>query len=126
MPGPMPEYDPNNIFAKIIRNEIPCDKVFEDDHVLAFRDINPVASTHILVIPKGPYVSMDDFSAKASAEEQAAFIKAIGHVAREDGIAEGGYRVLANIGENGRQEVPHLHMHVIGGRDVGPMIQRQG
>ncbi|MBV6633986.1 MAG: histidine triad nucleotide-binding protein [Alphaproteobacteria bacterium] len=120
----MSAYDENNIFAKILRAEIPCDKVFEDDHVLAFRDINPVAPTHILVIPKGAYVSMDDFSANASAEEQAAFIAAIGHVAREDGVAQGGYRVLANIGENGRQEVPHLHMHVIGGRDVGPMIQR--
>ncbi|MEM6903629.1 MAG: HIT domain-containing protein, partial [Pseudomonadota bacterium] len=95
----MPDYDPNNIFAKILRGEIPCDKVFEDDHVLAFRDINPVAPTHILVIPKGAYVSVDDFSAKASAEEQAAFISAIGHVARQAGLAEAGYRILANIGD---------------------------
>jgi Diadenosine tetraphosphate (Ap4A) hydrolase and other HIT family hydrolases len=119
-----PAYDDNNIFAKILRGEIPCDKVFEDDHVLAFRDISPVRPTHILVIPKGRYVSMDDFSANASDAEMAAFVRAIGHVAREDGVAADGYRILANIGEHGRQEVPHLHVHVIGGDDAGPMITR--
>jgi len=117
-------YDNQNIFAKIIRGEIPCDKVFEDDHVLAFNDINPARPVHILVIPKGPYESMDDFSAKASADEQAAFIKAIGHVAREAGVADSGYRVISNTGEHGHQEVPHLHIHVLGGAFSGPMVKR--
>ena len=120
----MPAYDPNNIFAKILRGEIPCDKVFEDDHVLAFRDISPVRPTHILVIPKGEYVSMDDFSANASDAEMAAYVRAIGQVARDAGVAGDGYRILANIGTHGRQEVPHLHVHVIGGADTGPMITR--
>ena len=119
-----PAYDDNNIFAKILRGEIPCDKVFEDDHVLAFRDINPVRPTHILVIPKGAYVSMDDFSAKASEAEIAAFVRAIGHVAREAGVDTDGYRVIANIADHGGQEVPHLHAHVIGGAPVGPMVAR--
>ena len=119
-----PAYDDNNIFAKILRGEIPCDKVFEDDHVLAFRDISPVRPTHILVIPKGRYVSMDDFSAKASDTEMAAFVRAIGHVARQAGVAADGYRIVANIAAHGRQEVPHLHIHVIGGADTGPMITR--
>ncbi|MEO0392940.1 MAG: histidine triad nucleotide-binding protein [Pseudomonadota bacterium] len=118
----MSPYDPNNIFAKILRGEIPCDKVFENDHVLAFRDINPVRPTHILVIPKGAYVSMDDFTANASDAEIAAFTRAIGHVARQAGVAEDGYRVIANIGNHGGQEVPHLHAHVIGGAPAGAMI----
>lgn len=118
-------YDENNIFAKILRAEIPCTKVFEDEHVLAFRDINPLAPSHVLVIPKGPYVSMEDFTAKASDAELAAFTRAIGTVVRQEGLAEGGFRVVANAGIHGRQEVPHLHMHVLGGADVGPMIQRK-
>lgn len=117
-------YDNNNVFAKILRGEIPCKKVYEDEHTLAFHDINPQAPVHVLVIPKGAYVSMEDFSAKASVAEQAAFVSAIGHVARQLGVVEGGYRVLANHGRDGHQEVPHLHMHVFGGRDLGPMIGR--
>lgn len=121
----MADYDSSNIFARILRGEIPCDKVHEDDHVLAFRDIRPQAATHILVIPKGDYVSMDDFTARASDDELAAFLRAVGLVARQAGVAEDGYRVIANIGENGRQEVQHLHMHVLGGTDVGPMLSRR-
>jgi histidine triad (HIT) family protein len=117
-------YDDNNIFAKILRGEIPCKKIYEDDHTLAFHDINPQAPVHVLVIPKGSYVSMEDFSTKASAAEQAAFIRAIGLVARQLGVVDGGYRVLANHGRDGHQEVPHLHMHIFGGRDLGPMIGR--
>lgn len=117
-------YDDKNIFAKILRGEIPCKKVYEDEHTLAFHDINPQAPVHVLVIPKGAYVSMEDFSAKASATEQAAFIRAIGQVARQMGVVDGGFRVLANHGRDGHQEVPHLHMHVFGGRDLGPMIGR--
>tara|TARA_X000000368_G_scaffold116791_2_gene91204 strand:+ start:20688 stop:21065 length:378 start_codon:yes stop_codon:yes gene_type:complete len=121
----MTAYDDNNIFAKILRGEIPCDKVLENDHVLAFRDIAPVRPTHVLVIPKGQYVSMDDFTARASDAEMAAFVRAIGDVARLDGIEGDGYRILSNIGKHGRQEVPHLHVHVIGGDDVGPMISKR-
>jgi diadenosine tetraphosphate (Ap4A) HIT family hydrolase len=115
-------YDPNNIFARILRGEIPCKKVFEDQHVLAFHDINPQTPTHILVIPKGAYASFDDFSAKASADEIAAFIRAVGQIARDQGLAEPGYRILSNIGGHGHQEVPHLHIHIFGGRPLGRMI----
>ena len=117
-------YDNSNVFAKILRGEIPCKKVYEDEHTLAFHDINPQAPVHVLVIPKGAYVSMEDFSAKASPAEQAAFVRAIGHVARELGLVEAGYRVLANHGRDGHQEVPHLHMHIFGGRALGPMLSR--
>jgi diadenosine tetraphosphate (Ap4A) HIT family hydrolase len=116
-------YDPENIFAKILRGEIPCDKVFEDDHALAFRDINPQTPTHILVIPKGAYVSSDDFTANASEAELAGFLRAVGHVARAAGLAEPGYRMLANHGRDGHQEVPHFHVHVFGGKDLGRMIK---
>jgi len=115
-------YDPTNIFARILRGEIPCTTVFEDEHALAFRDIAPQAPIHVLVIPKGAYVSWDDFSAKAPAEEIAGFIRAVGHVARELGLVEPGYRLLANVGVNGGQEVPHLHVHLFGGRPLGVMI----
>lgn len=117
-------YDDTNIFARILRGELPCRKVYEDDHVLAFDDINPLAPTHVLVIPKGPYVSWDDFSEKASDVELAAFVRAAGRVAREAGLVGGGYRVLANTGRNGGQEVPHLHIHIFGGRPLGPMLAR--
>ena len=117
-------YDDQNIFAKIIRGEIPCDKVYEDEHVLAFNDIAPRSPTHILVIPKNAYVSYADFSANASAEEIAAFVRAVGHIAREKGLDEPGYRILANHGRDGRQEVPHFHLHIFGGADCGPMIKR--
>ena len=116
-------YDDSNIFACILRGEIPCDKVYEDDHVLAFRDINPQTPTHVLVIPKGAYVSFDDFSEQASETEIAAFVRAAGRIARDLGLAEPGYRVLANHGRDGRQEVPHFHLHIFGGQDCGRMIK---
>jgi diadenosine tetraphosphate (Ap4A) HIT family hydrolase len=118
-------YDRNNVFARILRGEIPCNKVYENEHVLAFRDINPQAPTHILVIPKGEYVSLNDFSEKASDAEMAALLRALGRVAREAGIAESGYRILANNGAAAHQEVPHFHLHVFGGRDLGGMLPRQ-
>jgi diadenosine tetraphosphate (Ap4A) HIT family hydrolase len=117
-------YDDQNIFAKILRGEIPCNKVYEDEWALAFHDIAPQAPVHVLVVPKGAYVSWDDFAAKASAEEIAGFVRAIGHIARENGLVEPGYRVLANVGAHGGQEVPHLHFHLFGGRPLGPMIAR--
>ena len=116
-------YDDNNIFARILRGEIPCDKVLETDHSLAFRDINPQTPTHILVIPKGAYVNMDDFSAKASDAEMADFVRAVGDVARRAGVVESGYRILANNGEDAHQEVPHLHIHVFAGKNLGRMIK---
>jgi diadenosine tetraphosphate (Ap4A) HIT family hydrolase len=117
-------YDDHNIFARILRGELPCGKVYEDEHVLAFNDINPLAPTHILVIPKGRYVSWDDFSAKASDEEVTAFVRAVGRIARKAGLVEDGYRLLANTGQNSGQEVPHLHVHVFAGRPLGPMLAR--
>ena len=121
---PTAPYDDNNIFAKILRGEIPCSRVYEDDHALAFHDINPQAPTHVLVIPKGRYVSWDDFSATAPDSEIAGFIRAVGEVARAAGLVEPGYRLLANIGHNGHQEVPHLHVHIFGGQALGPMLSR--
>ena len=118
-------YDRDNVFARILRGEIPCKKAYEDPHVLAFHDINPQSPTHILVIPKGEYVSLDDFSEKASAEEMAALIRALGRLAREQGVAETGYRILANNGAAAHQEVPHFHVHLFGGRDLGGMLPRQ-
>lgn len=117
-------YDDQNIFAKILRGEIPNRTVYEDEWALAFHDINPQAPIHILVIPKGAYVSWDDFSAKASEAEIAGFIRAIGHVAREQGLVAPGYRLLANAGINSHQEVPHLHVHLFGGKALGPMLLR--
>lgn len=117
-------YDDGNIFAKILRGEIPCKKVFENDHVLAFHDINPMAPVHVLVIPKGAYVSMDDFTAKASGSEIEAFFRAVGEVARELDVAESGYRLIANTGQHGHQEVPHLHIHIFGGAQLGSMIKK--
>jgi len=117
-------YDDGNIFARILRGELPSKKVYEDEHVLAFHDINPLAPTHILVIPKGAYVSWDDFSKNASDEEIAALVRASGGIAREAGLVESGYRVLANTGPNSGQEVPHLHLHIFAGRRLGPMLAR--
>ncbi|MFM2301858.1 MAG: hypothetical protein RLZZ84_1594 [Pseudomonadota bacterium] len=119
-------YDDQNIFAKILRGEIPCKTVYEDDWALAFHDINPQAPLHVLVIPKGAYVSWDDFSATAPADAIAGFIRAVGAVAREAGLVEPGYRLLANIGQDGHQEVPHLHVHIFAGRPLGPMLARVG
>lgn len=118
-------YDRNNIFARILRGEIPCKKVYEDEHVLAFDDISARAPTHVLVIPKGEYVSLDDFSERASAEEIAALMRALGRIARERGIAATGYRILSNTGPDGHQEVPHFHVHLVGGRDLGAMLPQR-
>ena len=117
-------YDDRNIFARILRGEIPNSTVYEDDHALAFHDINPQALVHILVIPKGHYVSWDDFTARASDSEITGFIRAVGHVARESGLVAPGYRLLSNIGGDGRQEVPHLHVHIFGGQSLGAMLTR--
>jgi len=117
-------YDDSNVFARVLRGEIPSKRVYEDEFALAFHDINPLAPTHILVIPKGPYVSWDDFSAKASEPEIVGFVRAVGRVAREAGAVESGYRLLANTGLNSGQEVPHLHVHIFAGRPLGPMLPR--
>ena len=119
-------YDKNNIFAKILRGEIPCKKVYENDHVLAFHDVSPQKKIHVLVIPKGEYINLDDFTSKASEKEIVGLIKGIGTVAQKIGVSEvvkgGGYRSLVNVGENGGQEVPHLHFHIFGGEKVGKMV----
>jgi len=115
-------YDDQNIFAKILRGEIPSNRVYDDAFAIAFHDINPQAPTHLLVIPKGAYVSWDDFSARAGDAEIAGFIRAVGTVARAAGLVEPGYRLLANIGQHGHQEVPHLHVHIFGGRPLGAML----
>lgn len=118
----MSAYDENNIFAKILRGEIPCDKVYEDDHVLAFNDIAPKAPVHILVIPKGPYVSIDDFGVRAPAEEIKALFTAVDKIVAAQGLKAKGFRTIANTGLNGGQEVPHFHLHILGGRAIGPMV----
>ncbi len=118
----LPPYDDQNIFARILRGEIPSKKVFEDEWALAFHDINPQAPTHVLVIPKGPYCSFADFSAGASAEEITGFFRAVGKVARDLGMEAPGYRMLANMGAHGGQEVPHFHVHLFAGRPLGRMI----
>jgi len=117
-----PIYDDENIFAKILRGEIPCNKVDECDHTLSFHDIQPQAPVHVLVIPKGPYVNMTDFSEKAPPEAQAAYIAALGRVAKMVGVAEDGYRLITNTGTNGHQDVPHLHVHIMGGQPLGRMM----
>ena len=115
-------YNQNNIFAKILRKEIPCKKVFENDFVLAFHDINPQKKIHVLVIPKKNYVNLDDFNQKASEKEIVELSKAISHVAKLVGVSNQGYRTLANIGSDGGQEVPHLHFHIFGGEKIGKMV----
>jgi len=115
-------YDDSNIFARVLRGEIPSNRIYEDEFAYAFPDINPAAPTHILVIPKGRYVSWDDFSAKASDAEIAGFVRAVGKVAREAGAVERGYRLLANTGPDSHQQVPHLHVHIFAGRPLGPML----
>jgi len=115
-------YDPNNIFAKILRGEIPCKKFYEDEFVLAFPDISPKAPVHVLVIPKGPYADHQDFAARATDKEIVGFERAVGKVAQMAGAAASGYRLIANCGANAHQEVPHYHVHVLGGRALGPML----
>ena len=119
-----PVYDDQNIFARILRGEVPCDKIDECSHTLSFADIQPQAPVHILVIPKGPYVDIADFAAYATAEEQVAFVAALGRAAQQAGLAETGFRLIANTGQNGHQDVPHLHMHILGGEPLGPMRPR--
>jgi len=119
-------YDPENIFAKILRGEISANKVYENEHALAFYDINPQAPVHVLVIPKGAYVSMDDFTATASNEEISSFFQAVGETARKLDLVQDGYRILANHGRQAHQEVPHFHVHIFGGRPLGPMLARGG
>jgi diadenosine tetraphosphate (Ap4A) HIT family hydrolase len=115
-------YDSNNTFAKIIRGEIPGMKVFEDDEVLAIEDISPAAPVHVLVMPKGDYVSFDDFARRAGPEAQAHFFKAITEVARKTGLEKSGYRLIANHGADASQSVPHFHVHIIGGRSLGALL----
>ncbi|MDR6848525.1 diadenosine tetraphosphate (Ap4A) HIT family hydrolase [Sphingomonas sp. BE270] len=117
-------YDDQNVFAKILRGEIPATRLYEDDYALAFPDINPQSPTHILVIPKGAYVSWDDFSARASDAEITGFVRAVGKVARDAGLVAPGYRLLANSGTDSHQEVPHLHVHIFAGRALGPLLAR--
>ena len=117
-------YDDNNIFARILRGEISSTKVYEDDHVLAINDIHPQAPVHILVMPKGKYVSFDDFSAKASDAEIAAFNRAVGRIAREAGVGKSGYRLIFNHGPDSLSEVPHLHAHILGGKVMGVLVSR--
>lgn len=115
-------YDRNNIFAKILRGDIPCKKILENDYALAFYDINPAAPTHALVIPKGAYVSFADFATKASNEEITMFIRTVGQVAQLLGAVEDGFRLISNAGSNGGQEVPHFHVHILAGRPLGRMV----
>jgi diadenosine tetraphosphate (Ap4A) HIT family hydrolase len=115
-------YDTNNVFARILRGEIPCKKLLETEHSLAFPDINPQAPTHILVIPKGAYIDFDDFSARASGAEIADYVQAVGAMARQAGVVEAGYRLISNCGVHSHQEVPHLHTHILAGRPLGPML----
>ena len=121
---PREPYDDQNVFAKILRGELPCTKVYEDEWTLAFNDIAPLAPVHILVIPKGPYVSWDDFTAKASDAEITGFVRAIGQIARDNDLVDEGFRLLANTGRNSGPEIPHLHVHLFGGRPLGPMLSR--
>jgi diadenosine tetraphosphate (Ap4A) HIT family hydrolase len=119
---PTQPYDDNNIFARVLRGEIPSTPIYDDEFAYAFPDINPAAPTHILVIPRGRYVSWDDFSARASDAEIAGFVRAVGKVARDAGLVADGYRLLANTGMNSNQQVPHLHVHIFGGRPLGAML----
>ncbi len=119
----MAGYDDNNIFARILRGELPCNKAHETDHALAFHDINPQAPIHVLVIPKGKFVSLDDFARNASAGEIAGLWRAVGETAQALGLVDGGYRIMANHGAHAHQEVLHLHIHIFGGRPLGPMLE---
>ena len=122
---PREPYDDSNIFARILRGELPCNKVYEDDAALAFHDIRPQAPVHVLVIPKGPYVSWDDFTAKADDAAIAAFMRAVGNVTWQLELDGPGYRLMVNMGGHGHQEVPHLHVHLFGGHPLGPMLVRR-
>jgi histidine triad (HIT) family protein len=118
-------YDDNNVFARILRSEIPCERIYEDEFALAFPDIRPQAPRHVLVIPKGKYVSITDFGAQATAEEITGFFRAVSLVAEKLGVAGSGYRMIANAGPDSLQEVPHFHVHILGGRKLGSMLVNQ-
>jgi diadenosine tetraphosphate (Ap4A) HIT family hydrolase len=115
-------YDNNNLFAKIIRGEIPCDKVYEDERVIAFKDKFPAAPVHVLVLPKGQYQSFHDFSTQASAEEVVHFFKKVSDIAESLGLEQSGYRLIANHGSDASQTIPHFHMHILGKRRLGPLV----
>jgi histidine triad (HIT) family protein len=117
-------YDETNIFARILRGELPAKKVFESDHALVIHDLNPLAAIHLLAMPKGAFVSMDDFTARGSAQEVAGLFSAVGEAARQVGANAQGYRILSNVGKRGGQEIAHLHVHILGGQPLGPMLQR--
>ena len=116
-------YDSSNIFARILRKEIPCAKVLENDFVLAFKDITPKAPIHILVIPKGAYCNFHDFHENATAEEIQEFYKAVSQIVKDHTLDQSGYRLITNFGQNGGQEVPHYHVHILGGKRIGPLVQ---
>jgi diadenosine tetraphosphate (Ap4A) HIT family hydrolase len=118
-------YDDSNIFARILRGEIPCKRVYEDDFALAFHDINPQAAVHVLVIPKTQHVSLADFTATATPEQITGFFRAVGAVAKSLELEAPGYRILANMGAHGHQEVPHFHVHIFGGHPLGPMLTKR-
>lgn len=120
-----PPYDDQNVFARVLRGEIPNKTVYEDEWALAFHDINPLAPVHVLIIPKAPYCSFADFSEHAAPDQIVGFIRAVGHVARMLGLEAPGYRLLANMGAHSGQEVPHLHVHLFGGAPLGPMLARR-
>ncbi len=119
-------YDENNIFAKILRGEIPCNKVYEDEYALAFHDVRPLAPVHVLVVPKGPYVSLHDLTTSASTEFVGGFFRAVAETARVLGVVGNGYRILANVGRDAHQEVMHFHVHIFAGRPLGRMLNRSG
>ncbi|QDH17865.1 histidine triad nucleotide-binding protein [Swingsia samuiensis] len=119
------EYDQNNIFARILRKEIPARSVYEDEFAFGFHDLSPLAPIHILIIPKGPYLSIADFSAQATAEEITGFWRAVSHVAKQQGITRDGFRIVSNSGPNAGQEVPHFHVHLLGGTSLGPILEKK-
>jgi diadenosine tetraphosphate (Ap4A) HIT family hydrolase len=121
----MRSYDSSNIFARILRGEIPSPRVHDDAHTVAINDIHPQAPTHLLVLPTGSYIDFDDFAARASDEEIVAYVRALGKIARDAGVADSGYRVIFNVGPDSHQEVPHLHAHILGGRALGPLLTRR-
>jgi histidine triad (HIT) family protein len=116
-------YDDGNVFAKILRGEIPCTKILESEHALAFRDIDPKRPVHALVVPKGPYATWHDLAERGTDAEIAGFVRAVAEVARAEGVAASGYRLICNNGADGHQEVPHVHVHVLGGAPAGPMLK---
>lgn len=118
----MTGYDANNVFAKILRGEIPCSKIYEDDYAVAFPDLYPKAPVHLLVIPKGPYVSFDGFMAEADPDEVAGFFRAVRQLAHQAGLADAGYRLITNIGRHAHQDIPHFHVHIVGGASLGPLL----